>query len=137
MKKYAKRPRTRQKQESRIGLQLSIFRGLILSLLISIAGVLMCAGIITISGNNVGENYLYYGMCFLVIISILLGSTYAASKAKNLQLVTGIVIGLVYMVVSLLIGLDYWQNLQLSVMVVKILLGMGVGAVGSWVGAKL
>jgi len=72
------------------------------------------------------------------LTSIFIGSAYATQKAQTMGLIIGMTVGIIYVLVSLGIGVEL-NNDTLSIFVVanKIVAGLAAGALGGLVGVNL
>jgi len=79
-----------------------------------------------------------YIMVGVTLTSIFIGSAYATQQAQAMGLIIGMTIGIIYVLVSLSIGIEL-NNETLSIFVVanKLVAGLAAGALGGLVGVNL
>lgn len=126
----------RQMQET--GVALLILKGVVASLIVSIVSVLFLSGISLMTENTFIEQYMQYIMVGVTMISIFMGSVYATQKAESKGLIIGMVIGMIYVLFSVGLGLKVSpEPVVWLVLVNKCIAGLAAGALGGLVGINL
>ena len=87
------------------GFTVVIFKGVVISLAVSFICILLLAFISLSSENLLVENYIRYLMVAATMLSIFIGGVYAAKRTKSAGLLVGLAVGLVYVLISLAIGM--------------------------------
>ncbi|HAK73756.1 MAG TPA: TIGR04086 family membrane protein [Sporomusaceae bacterium] len=115
-----------------------ILKGVITSVAVSIFCILFLALISLTSDNTFIEAYMQYIMVGVSLTSIFIGSAYATQQAQAMGLIIGVTVGIIYVLVSLGIGVEL-NNETLSMLVVvnKLVAGVAAGALGGLVGVNL
>jgi putative membrane protein (TIGR04086 family) len=130
--------RTNTQPPKSSGTAVLIFKGVITSVAVSIFCILFLALISLTSDNTFIEAYMQYIMVGVTLTSIFIGSAYATQQAQAMGLIIGMTIGIIYVLVSLSIGIEL-NNETLSIFVVanKLVAGLAAGALGGLVGVNL
>jgi len=120
------------------GTAVLIFKGVITSVAVSVFCIFFLSLISLTSDNSFIEAYMQYIMVGVSLTSIFIGSAYATQKAQTMGLIIGMTVGIIYVLVSLGIGVEL-NNETLSIFVVvnKIVAGLAAGALGGLVGVNL
>ena len=120
------------------GFTVVIFKGVFISLLVSFLWILLLAFISLSSESLLVENYIRYLMVAATMISIFIGGIYAAKRTKSAGLLVGMAVGLVYVLISIAIGMIISSE-PLTVLAVanKLFAGLAAGALGGLVGVNL
>jgi len=136
--KISRRMRTNTQPPKSSGTAVLIFKGVITSVAVSIFCILFLALISLTSDNTFIEAYMQYIMVGVTLTSIFIGSAYATQQAQAMGLIIGMTIGIIYVLVSLSIGIEL-NNETLSIFVVanKLVAGLAAGALGGLVGVNL
>lgn len=115
-----------------------IIRGVLVGLCISLFFTLLFS-LVTLASDTVyiGQ-YTHYVMIAVNIVSIFIGSVYASRQAQSRILLIGITVGVLYVLLSILIGMQLnGETIALSVFINKILTGIAAGALGGVIGLHL
>ncbi len=120
------------------GIPVLVFRGLIVSLLVSLISIVFLTVITLISDSVFLEEYNQYVMIAVAMLSIFTGSAFATRKAQSKALLIGAAVGCVYILLSVGIGLELSNDaIAVSVLVNKFLAGIAAGALGGIAGINL
>lgn len=115
-----------------------IIRGTCISFIFSLLSVLLLAVFTLVSDSEYLESYLEYIMVAISIGSIFLGSVLATQKAEAKGLLIGISIGILYVSISVLIGMELNNDAATALVLLnKLLAGIAAGALGGLVGVNL
>jgi putative membrane protein (TIGR04086 family) len=115
-----------------------IIAGVMMSLAISAFAVIFLSVFFLVSESSFVERNLQYVIVGITMISIFLGSVYATFKVESKGLIVGLIVGLCYVSVSILIGFYVAQdNLSIGVLLNKYLAGIAAGGLGGLVGVNL
>jgi putative membrane protein (TIGR04086 family) len=133
-----KRARLSTPAQSAAGAGSLISKGIFVSLSLSVF-LIICLSLVTLlTEESFVESYIQYIMVAISITSIFVGSTYAAARSQSLGLFIGISIGIIYVLISIGLGMKFSSNtITLLVFLNKIITGMAVGAVGGVLGVNL
>lgn len=117
---------------------LLILKGAVVSVVISTFCIALLALLALISENSSIESYSQYILVAISLISIFLGSVWATKEIGSKGLIIGMSVGVVYVLISLVIGMELNQE-TLSILMVANKLGAGLaaGALGGLVGVNL
>lgn len=138
MTKLMKRARTVTKQQAAIGIPSVIVRGLFVSLGLSVMLTVLLSVFTLLVENAFIDSYLNYIMVAITLVSIFTGSVYAAHKAGCKGLLVGASIGVVYVLISVGIGMEINnETISLLVLANKFAAGTAVGALGGLLGVNL
>jgi putative membrane protein (TIGR04086 family) len=115
-----------------------IFKGILVSLAVSLVCILFLSLVSLATESVFIENYLRYVMVGVTVVSIFVGSAYAAQRAGSAGLIIGMAVGIVYVLVSIGVGLEMSSD-SVSFLVLgnKFLAGIAAGALGGLVGVNL
>jgi putative membrane protein (TIGR04086 family) len=120
------------------GVAVLIFKGVLVSLIVSLICVLFLALASLSTESLLVENYARYIMVAVTVISIFIGSAYAAQRAGSAGLFIGMAVGAAYVLISLAIGLEITpDSVSFLVLANKFLAGIAAGALGGLVGVNL
>ncbi|MBP2650071.1 MAG: Protein of unknown function transrane [Firmicutes bacterium] len=138
MVRSAKNSRYNAKPQRPAGIMVLIFKGVVVGFIVSIiAAVLFALATIT-TDNDLLEEYNRYIVVAITVISIFLGSAYAAKKAGCQGVIIGISVGVIYVLISVAIGLELDHDSPLLlVMINRLMAGVAAGALGGLVGVNL
>lgn len=138
MNKITRRFRSNTQPPKSSGMTVLILKGVITSVAVSIFCILFLALISLTSDNTFIEAYMQYIMVGVSLTSIFIGSAYATQQAQAMGLIIGVTVGIIYVLVSLGIGVEL-NNETLSILVVvnKLVAGIAAGALGGLVGVNL
>lgn len=117
---------------------LMILKGLVVSLVVSLICTFFLSLISLVSDSSFVEHYLSYLMVGITVTSIFIGSAYATQKAQSMGLIIGMAIGLLYVLISVGIGVKLSpEPLSWLVLTNKFFAGLAAGALGGLVGVNL
>lgn len=138
MAKLTRRTRYNAQPQNVPGMAGLILRGVLVSLAVSLIGVIFLSLVSLATDSLIVDNYMRYIMVGVTVISIFLGSAYAGQKARSGGLVLGVAIGVIYVLISIAFGLEMSQD-SISWLVLgnKFLAGIAAGALGGLVGVNL
>jgi putative membrane protein (TIGR04086 family) len=120
------------------GVAVLMFKGILVSLTVSLICILFLAFAGLATETLFVDNYVRYIMVGVTMVSIFIGSAYAAQRAGSAGLIIGMARGIVYVLISLAIGLEMSQDsVTLFVLANKFLAGLAAGALGGLVGVNL
>lgn len=138
MNKISRRLRSNTQPPRSDGTAVLIFKGVITSVAVSVFCILFLSLISLTSDNSFIDAYMQYILVGVSLTSIFIGSAYATQKAQTMGLIIGMTVGIIYVLVSLGIGIEL-NNDTLSIFVVanKIVAGLAAGALGGLVGVNL
>mgnify|MGYP003499551506 CR=1 FL=1 len=138
MSKRIDRTRLHTKTPKVSGTAMLIFKGVLVSFSFSIACVVLLAVISLVSENTYVDDYIQYIMVGVTMLSIFVGSAYAAHHAAAKGMIIGILIGVIYVVFSIGIGMEInGSTISLFMMANKLVAGIAVGILGGLVGVNL
>lgn len=138
MAKVSRRLRTPPKVQKDPGAAVLIFKGLIASLLLSIAFALFLSLVSLITEDTYIDRYMQYIMVAVTMLSIFIGSVYATQKAESRGLIIGMAIGVVYVLVSIGLGMKLsHEPIVTLVIIYKFIAGIAAGALGGLIGVNL
>ncbi|MDR3592367.1 MAG: TIGR04086 family membrane protein [Negativicutes bacterium] len=138
MAKVSRRARFGAQPKMAPGVAVLIFKGVLVSLAVSLACVLFLALASLATESLLVENYMRYIMVAVTVISIFSGAAYAAQRAGSAGLFIGMAVGAAYVLISLAIGLEITpESVSFLVLANKFLAGVAAGALGGLVGVNL
>ncbi|MEG6586032.1 TIGR04086 family membrane protein [Dendrosporobacter sp. 1207_IL3150] len=138
MAKVTGRRRYNSQPQKVSGVAVSIFRGLIVSLVVSFISIIILSFITLTTESTVLERYMNYVMVAVTMLSIFIGSAYATSKTESKALIIGMAIGCVYVLISVGLGMEIAnESITLLTMVNKFAAGIAAGALGGIIGINL
>lgn len=138
MSKRIDRTRLHTKTPKVSGTAMLIFKGVLVSFSFSIACVVLLAVISSVSENTYVDDYIQYIMVGVTMVSIFVGSAHAAHHAAAKGMIIGILIGVIYVLFSIGIGMEInGATISLFMMANKLVAGIAVGILGSLVGVNL
>lgn len=124
-----------QKDPSLIG---SLLTGVVVSFVVSLISALGLTIVSLVTDVLFIDNYLQYIMVGVTLISIFIGSAFATLRAGSHGLLIGVTIGVIYVLISVLIGTNLSQeSLSILMLLNKLVAGMGAGALGGLIGVNL
>ena len=113
-----------------------ILRGIIVSVLITMLGLLIFSIILT--KTNTSEATIFPVVVVITAISILIGSFIASGKIKNKGIVNGAIVGGCYMLVIYLLSIIMGKSFSLNVQsFVTIIAAIIAGIIGGILGVNL
>lgn len=120
------------------GAMTAIGKGVLVSLLVSLVAIIFLSVVSLATESLFIENYLRYIMVGVTVASIFIGSAYAAQRAGGAGLLVGMAVGLVYVLISVGVGLEMTpEPVSLLVLANKFFAGIAAGALGGLVGVNL
>lgn len=138
MTKVARRARFNAQPPKVPGTAMVIFKGVMVSLLVSLVAVLFLAFVSLVTDGSFIENYIRYIMVGITVASIFIGSAYAAQKAGSAGLFIGASVGIIYVLISVAIGLEVTPDtVSFLVLVNKLVAGIAAGTLGGLIGVNL
>jgi putative membrane protein (TIGR04086 family) len=115
-----------------------ILRGVLVSLIVSLACTLFLSVISLVTENTYIDSYIQYIMVGVNMISIFIGSIYATQQIAAKGLLIGMFVGLIYVLLSAGFGMEIiHQYISLSVLANKFVAGVAAGILGGLVGVNL
>lgn len=138
MARVNRRGRFNAQPQKTPGMAVLIFKGILVSLAVSLVCILFLSLVSLATESVFIENYLRYIMVGVTVASIFVGSAYAAQRAGSAGLMIGMAVGIVYVLVSIGVGLEMSSD-SVSFLVLgnKFLAGIAAGALGGLVGVNL
>lgn len=138
MAKLMKRSRVAVKQQETTGIPFAIFKGVMMSLGVSVILAILLSVFVLLVENTYVEQYLNYFMVAVTLVSIFCGSVYATQKVGARGLLIGAVVGGIYIIISVAIGMELnKETISLLVFANKFAAGIAVGALGGLLGVNL
>ena len=138
MAKVSRRTRLSAQPQKGPGTMMAIGKGVLVSLIVSLVAIIFLSVVNLATESLFVENYLRYIMVGVTVASIFIGSAYAAQRAGGAGLLIGMAVGLVYVLISVGVGLEISQeSLSILVLANKLLAGIAAGALGGLVGVNL
>jgi putative membrane protein (TIGR04086 family) len=120
------------------GLAGPLLRGIIVSLVVSLVCAFGLTIITLVTDILFIDNYLQYIMVGVTMISIFIGSAFAALRAGSHGLLIGVAIGICYVLISVVIGTNLSQeSLGILMLLNKLVAGIGAGVLGGLIGVNL
>lgn len=115
-----------------------IVKGVFVSIITSLVCTLFLSLVSLVTENTYIDNYMQYVMVGVTMVSIFIGSVYATQKASSRGMVIGIMIGFIYVLISVGIGMEMSQeSISPFVLANKVMAGIAVGILGGIVGVNL
>ncbi|WP_094602933.1 hypothetical protein SPSIL_025720 [Sporomusa silvacetica DSM 10669] len=138
MAKASRRTKNYPQVPRNINSSMAIFKGVTVSIVISLICAVCLSIISLISESGFIDNYLEYIMVAVTMISIFVGSVYATKQTAAKGLLVGCAVGIVYVLFSVGIGIELGQE-QISWLMLgnKIAAGSLAGALGGFIGVNL
>ena len=138
MVKVSRQPRFKVQPKRAPGFAVLIGKGVLVSLFVSLICILFLSLASMATESLVLEDYLRYIMVAVTMISIFMGGAYAAQRAGSAGLIIGMAVGIVYVLISLAIGIEAApEPLSFWILTNKLLAGLAAGALGGLVGVNL
>lgn len=138
MAKFSRQGRSSAQPRKAPGFTVLIIKGVLVSLVVSLTCVLLLSLISLVTESLVVEDYLRYILVGVTMLSIFSGGVYAARRAGSMGLVIGMAVGVIYVIISLAVGMEISsESLSFWVLVNKFIAGMAAGALGGLVGVNL
>ncbi|MCX7779715.1 MAG: TIGR04086 family membrane protein [Negativicutes bacterium] len=138
MSKLVRRTRYTARQPVAVSIPVLIGKGVLVSLGISVILTVFLSIFGLLAENIYIDQYLQYIMVAVTMLSIFAGSAYAAQKAGAKGLVIGVAVGVLYVIISVGIGMEInKETISLLVLANKFGAGIAAGALGGLVGVNL
>lgn len=138
MAKVTRRTRMNVPPQKVPGAVMAIGTGVLVSLMVSLVAIIFLAVVSLATESLFVENYLRYIMVAVTVTSIFIGSAFAAQRAGGAGLLVGMAVGLMYVLISVGVGLEMTQEpVSLLVLANKVFAGIAAGALGGLVGVNL
>ncbi|HWQ61339.1 MAG TPA: TIGR04086 family membrane protein [Negativicutes bacterium] len=116
----------------------AIGKGVLVSLIVSLVAIVFLSVVSLATESLFIDNYLRYIMVGVTVASIFIGSAYAAQRAGGLGLLVGMAVGLIYVLISVGVGLETTpEPVSLLALANKLFAGIAAGALGGLVGVNL
>jgi putative membrane protein (TIGR04086 family) len=136
--KVSKRARFNTQPKENAGIAGMLFKGVLVSLLVALVCTLFLTVVNLLTENLFVENHIRYIMIGINMISVFIGGAFAAQRTKSLGLLVGMGVGVIYVLISLAVGMEFSRdNLSLLVLANKFVAGMAAGALGGFIGVNL
>lgn len=120
------------------GMAAAIGKGVLVSLTVSLVAIVFLSVVSLATESLFIDNYLRYIMVGVTVASIFIGSAYAAQRAGGSGLLVGMAVGLVYVLISIGVGLETTpEPVSLLALANKFFAGLAAGALGGLVGVNL
>jgi len=120
------------------GMAIPIFRGVTVSLFVSVISIIFLSLISLTSESTFLDRYMQYVMVAVTMLSIFIGSAFATHRAESKGLIIGIAVGFIYVLISVGLGMKISQeSITLLVLANKFMAGIASGALGGLVGVNL
>jgi len=115
-----------------------LFKGVVAGLGVAIIGSILLSLASLTTDNVFIEEYNRYIMIGITVVSIFVGSAYAARKAGSHGIMIGITVGILYVLITIAIGMEISQDSPaLLILTNKFVAGIAAGALGGMVGVNL
>ena len=115
-----------------------LFKGILVSLFVAMVFILLLTIISLMTENLFVQTHMRYIMIGVNIVSVFVGSAFAAQRSRSAGLLIGMGVGAVYVLISLAIGMEISREyFSFLVLVNKFIAGMAVGALGGFIGVNL
>ena len=138
MSKRIDRTRFNTKPPKVSGTAALIFKGVLLSLIVALVCTLFLSMISLVTENTYVDYYIQYIMVGVTMISIFIGSVYATQQAASKGLIIGMLIGIIYVLISVGLGMEIsHQSVTILVLANKFVAGIAAGILGGLVGVNL
>ncbi|MDR7865606.1 MAG: TIGR04086 family membrane protein [Sporomusaceae bacterium] len=138
MAKVTRRTRASVPTQKVPGAVMAIGAGVLVSLTVSLVAIIFLSVVSLATESLFIENYLRYIMVAVTVTSIFIGSAFAAQRAGGAGLLVGMAVGLMYVLISVGVGLEMTQEpVSLLVLANKAFAGIAAGALGGLVGVNI
>lgn len=138
MARVIRRTRFPSKPPKEVGTAALICKGVIVSFIVALLFILFLSIVSLVFDGTFIEHYMKYIMVGITMISIFIGSAYAAQKAEARGLIIGIAVGTLFVLVSVGFGLNTsGESIMPLVVLNKFLAGIAAGALGGLIGVNL
>lgn len=138
MAKASRRTKNYPQVPQNNNIPIAIFKGVAVSIAISLICAVGLSIISLISESRFIENYIEYIMVAVTMISIFAGSVYATKQTAAKGLLVGCAVGMVYVLFSVGVGIELGHE-QVSWLMLgnKFAAGSLAGALGGFIGVNL
>ncbi|WP_371370960.1 TIGR04086 family membrane protein [Sporomusa aerivorans] len=138
MAKVSRRTRNYPQTPKNTNIPLTIFKGVAISITVSLICAVCLSLISLISDSKFIDNYIEYIMVAVTMTSIFVGSAYATKQTASKGLLIGCTVGIIYVLFSMGVGLELGQE-QVSWLMLgnKFAAGSLAGALGGFIGVNL
>ena len=138
MAKVSRRTRNYPQTPKNTNIPLAIFKGVAISITVSLICAVCLSLISLISDSKFIDNYIEYIMVAVTMTSIFVGSAYATKQTASKGLLIGCTVGIIYVLFSMGVGLELGQE-QVSWLMLgnKFAAGSLAGALGGFIGVNL
>ena len=138
MAKTSYRTKSNPKKPENTNIPLIIFKGVAVSIAISLFFAVCLSVISLLSEDRFIDNYLEYIMVAVTMVSIFAGSVYATKQTAAKGLLIGCAVGGVYVLFSIGVSLEFGHE-QVSWLMLtnKFAAGCLAGALGGFIGVNL
>lgn len=138
MHKKGKFVRNNSQEQNTVNLAITLCKGVAVSFFISLTLIMILAFIRTVMENDFATEYMQYIMVAITMISIFVASLYAGCQAKSKGFIIGCCIGIIYVLISIGIGMKSGQDsITFFAFVNKLFAGAAAGALGGMLGINL
>ncbi len=138
MAKVTRRTRVSVPTQKVPGAVMAIGAGVLVSLMVSLVAIIFLSVVSLATESLFIESYLRYIMVAVTVTSIFIGSAFAAQRAGGAGLLVGMAVGLMYVLISVGVGLEMTQEpVSLLVLANKAFAGIAAGALGGLVGVNI
>lgn len=138
MAKVTRRTRVSVPTQKVPGAVMAIGTGVLVSLMVSLVAIVFLSVVSLATESLFVENFLRYIMVAVTVTSIFIGSAFAAQRAGGAGLLVGMAVGLMYVLISVGVGLEMTQEpVSLLVLANKAFAGIAAGALGGLVGVNI
>ena len=137
-KPFEQRTRMNKKPPKVSGTSMLIFKGVLVSWIFAFTCTLFLSLISMVTDNTYVDFNIQIIMVGVTMLSIFIGSAYATKQAASKGLFIGIIIGLIYVLVTVAFGMELHQETSsLYTLTNKFVAGAAAGIVGGLVGVNL
>lgn len=120
------------------GMAISVILGFLVSICLSLLFITLLSIMNVISDTFYIDSYLQYLMVAVNMVSIFIGSVYAAQRVQSKVVLTGMAVGCIYVIFSVAVGMTMsGETISLSLLAGKLLTGLAAGVLGGLVGVNL
>ncbi|MDU4961398.1 MAG: TIGR04086 family membrane protein [Sporomusaceae bacterium] len=120
------------------GMAISVIVGFLVSVCLSLVFITLLSLMNVISDTFDIDSYLQYLLVAVNMISIFIGSVYAAQRVRSKLALTGMAVGLLYVLFSVGIGMTMsGETVSVTLLAGKLATGVAAGVLGGLVGANL
>jgi putative membrane protein (TIGR04086 family) len=138
MAKTSYRTKSNPKKPENTNIPLIIFKGVAVSIAISLFFALCLSVVSLLSEERFIDNYLEYIMVAVTMISIFAGSVYATKQTAAKGLLIGCAVGAVYVLFSIGVSLEFsHEQVSWLMLANKFAAGSLAGALGGFIGVNL